>query len=330
MQGLALRVTAILFFALAWSRALAESEAENLEVRISIADQKLVLLRDGMWLGRFDVSTSKFGVGDAFGSYKTPLGRLKVCSKIGDGLPVGSVMNHRNATGEILPANSRGRDPIVTRIMWLEGLEACNEHARSRGIYIHGTVEEQKIGKPVSYGCIRMRSRDVVDLFEVLPVGTPVSIQQDKLPRFKRWSPPPPMPVIAAKEPVKPKAPEKVEKTKEPVLVASHTTEKVEKVEKISPKTEPVVVKHAVEKPEKLVAKTEPVVIRQKEPVVIAQHVPARTETEPVAMTPTRMVIKASGAEDHDVRPSDFANAAFKSSILFADLPGHGPQQRKN
>lgn len=319
MQGLSLRVTAILLFALASSRALAESDADNLEVRISIADQKLVVLRDGMWLGRFDVSTSKFGVGDAFGSYKTPLGRLRVCSKIGDGLPAGSVMNHRNATGEVLPVNARGRDPIVTRIIWLEGLEACNEHARARGIYIHGTVEEQKIGKPVSYGCIRMRSRDVVDLFEVLPVGTPVSIQQDKLPRFKRWSPPPPMPIIAAKEPVKPKAPEKEEKAKEPVLVAQRTTEKVEKVEKTSPP-----------KTEKVIAKTDPVIIRQKEPVAIAQRLPAKSEPEPVAMAPTRMVIKASGAEDHDVRPSDFANTAFKSSILFADLPGRGSQQRGN
>lgn len=326
MQGLALRVTAILLFALASSKALAESDAENLEVRVSIADQKIVLLRDGMWLQRFDVSTSKFGIGDAFGSYKTPLGRLRVCSKIGDGLPAGSVMNHRNATGEILPVNARGRDPIVTRIIWLEGLEAGNEHARARGIYIHGTVEEQKIGKPASYGCIRMRSRDVVMLFDALPVGTPVSIQQDKLPRFKRWSPPPPMPVIAAKEPVK-KAPEKEEKTKEPVLVAQHPAEKGEKT---SAKTELVAAKHVADKPEKTLARIEPAVVRQKEPVVFAQRLPARTETEPVATTSTRMVIKASGAEDHDVRPSDLANSAFKSSILFADLPGHGPQDRKN
>lgn len=301
MQGLIFRVTAIFFFALSGARALAQDVEEKVEVLISVPEQKLMVLRDGMWTHRFPVSTSKFGLGDSYGSYKTPLGRLRVCEKIGAGLPPGSVMRHRSATGEILPANARGRDPIVTRIIWLDGLDACNENARSRGIYIHGTVEEDKIGKPVSYGCIRMRSRDVLDLFEAVPIGTVVTIQQDRLPHVKRWSPPPPPPMIAAKEP------EKVEKTKEPVFVAQRT------VEKIAPKTEPV--------PQK-----------QKEPVLVAQHKPAKVEVEPVSRpsAASRLVIKASGTEDHDVRPSsDLGANAFKGSILFADLPGHAPE-RKN
>lgn len=170
---------------------------------ISVAEQRLVVLRDGMWTHRFRVSTSKFGLGDTHGSYKTPLGRHRVCEKIGDGLAAGAVLKHRNATGEILPVNAPGRDPIVTRIIWLEGLEARNANARARGIYIHGTVEEDRIGEPVSYGCIRMRSRDVTDVFELLPVGAEVLIQEEKLPRYKRWSAPPPE-LIAARSAPKP------------------------------------------------------------------------------------------------------------------------------
>ena len=113
MKGRSFRVLVFSVLALASGAARAQQDAENLEVRISIADQKLVVLRDGMWTQRFDVSTSKFGSGDSFGSYKTPLGRLRVCSKIGGGLPSGAVMNHRNATGEVLPVNARGRDPIA-------------------------------------------------------------------------------------------------------------------------------------------------------------------------------------------------------------------------
>lgn len=294
MQGLIVRVTAIFLFALSGARAWAQDVEEKVEVIVSVSEQKLVVLRDGMWTHRFPVSTSKFGLGDAFGSYKTPLGRLRVCEKVGAGLPPGSVMRHRSATGEILPANARGRDPIVTRIIWLDGLDACNGNARARGIYIHGTVEEDKIGKPVSYGCIRMRSRDVLDLFEAVPIGTIVTIQQEKLPRAKRWSPPPPPQMIASREPVK---------TKEPVVVAQRT------VEKISPKTEPV---------------------PDKQPIV-AQHKPAKVEIEPVVRpsAATRLVIRASGTEDHDVRPSsDLGANAFKSSILFADLPGQAKQSK--
>jgi lipoprotein-anchoring transpeptidase ErfK/SrfK len=160
MPGITARPTlAALLFAFCGSLSVAQEEsgASDLEVVISVADQRLVVLREGMWVEKFKVSTSKFGVGDSYGSYKTPVGRHRICDKIGEGLPLGSVIKHRNATGEILPANAPGRDPIVTRILWLEGLEQKNANARSRGIYIHGTVEEEKVGSPVSYGCIRMR-----------------------------------------------------------------------------------------------------------------------------------------------------------------------------
>ncbi len=151
------------------------------EIFISVPDQSLAVLRDGEVLGKFRVSTSKFGLGDSHGSYRTPLGDFRVCDKVGGGLPLGAVLSGRHATGEILAPNAKGRDPIVTRILWLDGNEAANQHARSRGIYIHGTAEEKNIGKPVSYGCIRMRSVDVVKVYDLTPVGTPVRIETRKL-----------------------------------------------------------------------------------------------------------------------------------------------------
>lgn len=183
--------------------AAAEDTPTLTTVVISVADQKLAVLRDGGLIKKFPVSTSKFGSGDSFGSYKTPLGRLRVCDKVGDDLNPGAVLRQRQATGEILPVNSPGRDPIVTRILWLEGLEAQNANARNRGIYIHGTVEEKKIGEPVSYGCIRMRSKDVVEVFDEVPIDATVVIIAEKLPRFPKYSPPKP-PIVAAAPPATP------------------------------------------------------------------------------------------------------------------------------
>ncbi len=150
---------------------------------ISAADQKMVLLQDGKPLRAYPVSTSKFGLGDRKGSYATPLGTLRVRKKIGHGLPAGSVFKSRIPTGEILPVDAPGRDPIVTRILWLEGLEDRNRNAFARYIYIHGTPEERNIGLPVSYGCIRMRSRDVIELFDTVGVNSKVSITPAPLPR---------------------------------------------------------------------------------------------------------------------------------------------------
>jgi hypothetical protein len=199
-KGKLARVSVLLLFALSGAQAVAQESAEQLEVRISVDEQRLVVLRDGMWTHQYRISTSKFGLGDRHGSYRTPLGRMRVCEKIGHGLPRGAVIRRRHATGEILPVNAPGRDPIVTRILWLEGLEQVNANARARGIYIHGTVEESKVGQPVSYGCVRMRSGDVIELFDLLPVGTPVTIHIERLPRFRRWTPPPPPALIAARE----------------------------------------------------------------------------------------------------------------------------------
>ena len=178
-------------------RAPRETAAPSCEVLISVPDQRLELVRDGEWVARFPISTSRYGTGDGWGSYRTPLGDLKVCDKIGENLTPGAVIRHRNPTGEVLQVNAPGRDPIVTRLIWLDGLEPQNKNARARGIYIHGTPEERTIGTPASYGCIRMRSKDVIKVFEQIPVGTVVSIIPSKLPHLHRYEPPKEQPAPA-------------------------------------------------------------------------------------------------------------------------------------
>jgi lipoprotein-anchoring transpeptidase ErfK/SrfK len=145
-------------------------------VVVSVQDQQLAIVKDGCRTETYPVSTSKFGVGDRPRSYSTPLGTMQIAAKIGSGAPMGAVFKNRQRTGEILRPDSPGRDPIVTRILWLRGLETKNARAYERGIYIHGTAEERKIGRPASYGCIRMRSRDVVRVFDSVPVGTRVEV----------------------------------------------------------------------------------------------------------------------------------------------------------
>jgi lipoprotein-anchoring transpeptidase ErfK/SrfK len=155
-------------------------------VIISVKDQKLMIMGNGAKLATYPVSTSKFGLGDDWGRMTTPLGFLQVAEKIGDHAPVGAVFRNRRFTGEILKPNAPGRDPVITRIIWLRGLQASNAHAFSRCIYIHGTPEERLIGRPASYGCIRMKSRDVADLYAQLPLGAIVEIVDGKLPKIPK------------------------------------------------------------------------------------------------------------------------------------------------
>jgi hypothetical protein len=143
---------------------------------VSTREQKLAILDRGTLMATYLVSTSKFGLGDYLGSSRTPLGELQVAKKIGDNAPLGAVFKDRIRTGEIVAPNSPGRDPIVTRILWLRGREAQNANAFGRYIYIHGTPEERLIGTPASYGCIRMRSTDIVQLYNIVGVGAAVTI----------------------------------------------------------------------------------------------------------------------------------------------------------
>jgi lipoprotein-anchoring transpeptidase ErfK/SrfK len=143
---------------------------------ISARDQKLALIEKGIVVAVYPVSTSKFGLGDQRGTWRTPLGELEVAQKIGDDALPGTVFKDRCQTGEIVAVDSPGRDPIVTRILWLRGRETQNANAFSRDIYIHGTPEERNIGHPVSYGCIRMRSTDVIQLYDTVGRGAHVTI----------------------------------------------------------------------------------------------------------------------------------------------------------
>jgi hypothetical protein len=151
------------------------------QVIISVRDQKMTVVTPDHNRVTFPISTSKFGLGDRRGSLATPTGELEVAQKFGDGAAPGTVFHGRVRTGEVVKIDQPGRDAIVTRILALKGLEASNKEAFSRGIYIHGTPEERNIGRPVSYGCIRMRSRDVIQLYDMVKVGARVQIIDEPL-----------------------------------------------------------------------------------------------------------------------------------------------------
>lgn len=159
---------------------------------VSAADQRMAVLEHGRPVAEFPVSTSKTGLGDKPGSFATPIGNLRVRTKIGEGAPKGAVFKSRRWTGEVLEVDAPGRDPIVTRILWLEGLEPRNRNAYRRYIYIHGTPEERNIGTPTSYGCIRMRSEDVVALYDRVGEGALVTIIPGALPKSMRLPQPVP------------------------------------------------------------------------------------------------------------------------------------------
>lgn len=152
---------------------------------VSVRDQKMLLLRDNKPVKTYDISTSKFGLGDIPGSNRTPLGRMKVAKKIGNGAPAGAVFKSRRPTGEVLRPNAPGRDPIVSRILWLTGTETNNRNAFRRYIYIHGTPEQRRLGSPASYGCIRMGCEDVVDLYNRVGTGADVHVIRGSIRNVK-------------------------------------------------------------------------------------------------------------------------------------------------
>jgi lipoprotein-anchoring transpeptidase ErfK/SrfK len=172
--------SAFLFLLLFFTSCATQKDVQH-RVVISVKDQRLALLDRETPVAVYPVSTSKYGIGDWQGSYRTPLGELEIAQKIGDGMPPGTVFKDRRRTGEIVGVNAPGRDPIVTRIIWLRGLEWQNANAFRRDIYIHGTPEERNIGLPVSYGCVRMRSTDLIQLYDVIGRGARVTIVDEPL-----------------------------------------------------------------------------------------------------------------------------------------------------
>jgi len=157
----------------------------TLEIRVSLAEQRLALLADGRELETFPISSSKHGAGELRGSFKTPRGRHIVRAKIGAGAPLGAVFRGRRPTGEIyseeLARRHPDRDWILTRILWLSGTEVGRNRlgevdTMRRYIYIHGAPDSAEFGVPGSIGCIRMRNADIVELFDAVPIGTVVHI----------------------------------------------------------------------------------------------------------------------------------------------------------
>src|SRR5436853_6395584 len=147
------------------------------EIHVSIRDQLLTLKDDETEVRTYPVSTSRFGIGTEQGSFKTPIGRFRVAEKIGDEMPAGTIFRSRVELkpGEPLPPTE---DLVMSRILWLDGLDEHNANTRERFIYIHGTRHEDKIGIPDSHGCVRMRNTDVAELFALVDEGAQIIIEE--------------------------------------------------------------------------------------------------------------------------------------------------------
>lgn len=153
---------------------------------VNIAQQHLTLQDEhGKTLKQYPVSTSRHGTGSENGSYKTPLGLHRIHDKIGAAIPIYEVLDGRLPKGNLFELQGQGaelpEDVITSRIMWLEGMEPGKNQGGcvdtyNRYIYIHGTSDEENIGKPTSIGCIRMLNEDVVELFSMVEVGAEVEI----------------------------------------------------------------------------------------------------------------------------------------------------------
>jgi len=159
------------------------------KIDISVARQLLTLFDDaGRVLREYRISTGKAGVGELSGSFQTPRGRHLIRARIGSGAAENTIFVGRRPTGELwspeFAQRHPGRDWVLTRILWLSGCEpgrnrlGCVDTMR-RYIYIHGAPETAEMGTPASHGCIRMRNADIVDLFDLVPVYTPVEIRED-------------------------------------------------------------------------------------------------------------------------------------------------------
>ena len=145
-------------------------------IHVSIDNQQLTVKENEQPIRIYPVSTSRFGIGTEEGSLKTPTGRFRVVGKIGADMPDGTIFVGRVPL-ELGQAPPPTEDLVMSRILWLDGLEEHNANTRDRFIYIHGTKHEDKIGTVASHGCVRMRNADVIELFELVDEGTPVMIE---------------------------------------------------------------------------------------------------------------------------------------------------------
>lgn len=158
---------------------------ENRRIRVDLSSQSLVLVEGDRVLRHYPVSTGRNGPGEQRDSGCTPRGLHRVRIRVGDGCPEGTVFVGRRPTGEVYGAQLAERFPerdwILTRILWLTGLErgrnrgGCVDTLR-RFIYIHGCPDREPMGQPCSHGCIRMRNADLIELFDLVAAWTLVEI----------------------------------------------------------------------------------------------------------------------------------------------------------
>lgn len=148
-----------------------------MRIHVHVPSQTLDLLDDvGEVVRRYVISTSKYGLGSEPGSNRTPVGNFRIAEKIGDGAPSGVIFKSRVQTDEFGTPDDP-EDRVQTRILWLEGTDQENANTKDRYIYIHGTNAEGALGTPASHGCVRMANVDVIDLYDRVPVGTPMTIE---------------------------------------------------------------------------------------------------------------------------------------------------------
>ena len=146
-------------------------------IHVSIRDQQLTLLEGETPIRRYPVSTSRFGIGTEEGSFKTPTGNFRVAQKIGHGMPSSTVFRGRVPLNPDDPLPTT-EDLVMSRILWLDGIDADNANTHERFIYVHGTKHEDKIGQRDSHGCVRLRNAAVIELFDLVDEGTPVVIEE--------------------------------------------------------------------------------------------------------------------------------------------------------
>lgn len=162
-------------------------QQNQFHIEVNVASQQLSLFTDGKLVKQYTVSTASKGVGEQFGSEQTPRGRHYIRAKIGHDKPANTVFVGRRDTGERFSETLRSefpdRDWILTRIMWLCGCEpgvnrGGNVDTMRRYVYIHGAPDSDSMGMPSSHGCVKMNNNDMIELFDSVPVGTPVLIKE--------------------------------------------------------------------------------------------------------------------------------------------------------
>lgn len=148
----------------------------DVRLLVRVSDQTATLFLDSRPHKKYVISTAAKGTGSEAESNRTPLGLMRVSEKFGAGAAPGTVFKDRLPTGEVWKPGDPGENLILTRILWLEGCEPHNANTKDRYIYLHGTKNEDGLGKPMSLGCINFSNRDIVEVFDLMPVGAAVEV----------------------------------------------------------------------------------------------------------------------------------------------------------